>query len=403
MKQRHKEVRLLFRFLLFLLLLTLTGCWSSREIEDLGLVVGTALDLEKDKSREEALERNEKSYPDKAIMTITNQLVTSQTTGAGKKEGGSQQKAFKNVSESGDAIISILRDMILRIDKRAFAQHSKVIVIGEDLARTLNLQQILDFFLREQEIRPSSIILIAKNRASKTLESKEPTVIPALHLIQISKGQERTTKILPPMPLAKLNGKLHSESSFLLQNVSMKNGEVKFAGASLIDGKAKKLRGFLNEKDLEGITWVTGKGKGGLVKSSDEKTGQPIIYEIESMKSKIRPHVDGNNISFEINISSEGRIAENWVVSGKLSENEFLKRAEKVSKKEVGRLVKNVLDKTQQEYKADVLGFGDQLRIEYPKVWEKVKEDWDHTFSKIPIKYTIKLTIKDYGTSVSNK
>jgi len=336
-------------------------------------------------------------------MTITNQLVTSQTTGAGKKEGGSQQKAFKNVSESGDAIIPILRDMILRIDKRAFAQHSKVIVIGEDLARTLNLQQILDFFLREQEIRPSSIILIAKNRASKTLESKEPTVIPALHLIQISKGQERTTKILPPMPLAKLNGKLHSESSFLLQNVSTKNGEVKFAGASLIDGKAKKLRGFLNEKDLEGITWVTGKGKGGLVKSSDEKTGQPIIYEIESMKSKIRPHVDGNNISFEINISSEGRIAENWVVSGKLSENEFLKRAEKVSKKEVGRLVKNVLDKTQQEYKADVLGFGDQLRIEYPKVWEKVKEDWDHTFSKIPIKYTIKLTIKDYGTSVSNK
>jgi spore germination protein len=403
MKQRHKNVRILFRFLSFLLLLTLTGCWSSREIEDLGLVVGIALDLEKDKSLEEALERNENRYPDKALMTITNQLVTSQTTGAGKKEGKPQQKAYNNVSESGDAILPILRDMILRSDKRAFAQHSKVIVIGEDLARTVNLQQILDFFLREQEIRPSSILLIAKNRASKTLESKEPSVIPALHLIQISKGQERTTKILPPLSLAKLIGKLHSDSSFLLQNVSMKNGEVKFAGASLIDGKAKKLRGFLNEKDLEGITWVTGKGKGGLVKSRDEKTGQPIIYEIESMKSKIRPHVDGNNISFEVNISSEGSIAENWVVSGNLSDNDFLRRAERVSKKEVGRLVKNVLDKTQKEYQADVLGFGDRLRIEYPKVWENVKKDWDQTFSKIPIKYNVKLTIKDYGTSISNK
>jgi len=121
------------------------------------------------------------------------------------------------------------------------------------------------------------------------------------------------------------------------------------------------------------------------------------------MKSKIRPHVDGNNISFEVNISSEGRIAENWVVSGKVSENEFLKRAEKVSKKEVERLVKNVLDKTQKEYQADVLGFGDRLRIEYPKVWENVKKDWDQTFSKIPIKYNVKLTIIDYGTSVLNK
>ncbi|MEH7355213.1 Ger(x)C family spore germination protein [Neobacillus drentensis] len=403
MKQRHKNVRLLFRFLSFLLLLTLTGCWSQREIEELGLVVGIALDLEKDKSLEEALERNENRYPDKALMTITNQLITSETTGAGKKEGKSQQKAYNNVSESGDAILPVLRNMVLRSDKHLFAQHLKVIVIGEDLARTVNLNQILDFFLRGQEVRPSSIILIAKNRASKTLESKEPAVIPALHLIQISKGQERTTKILPPISLGKLSGKLHSESSFLLQNVSTKNGEVKFEGASLIDGRAKKLRGFLNEKDLEGITWVTGKGKGGLVKSLDEKTGQLIIYEIESMKSKIRPHVVGNNISFEVNISSEGRIAENWVVSRKVSENEFLKRAEKVSKKEVERLVKNVLDKTQKEYQADVLGFGDRLRIEYPKVWENVKKDWDQTFSKIPIKYNVKLTITDYGTSVLNK
>lgn len=131
------------------------------------------------------------------------------------------------------------------------------------------------------------------------------------------------------MTFAKLDGKLHSGSSFLLQNVVSEKGEVKFAGAAVIEGKTKKLIGVLNNKELEGITWITGKGKGGLVKSLDEETDQPIIYEVLSMKSKIIPHVDGDNISFDVNIESEGRIAEHWVLSEKPFNNEFLKRAEK--------------------------------------------------------------------------
>ena len=84
---------------------------------------------------------------------------------------------------------------------------------------------------------------------------------------------------------------------------------------------------------MEGVTWITGKGKGGVVKSFDKKTGQLIMYEVESMKSNIYPHVKGDNISFDVNIESVGRLSENWVVSGDTFKNEFLKRAEKSSKK----------------------------------------------------------------------
>ncbi|MET4560367.1 spore germination protein [Lysinibacillus parviboronicapiens] len=396
MKLNYYNIRLLLGLLLFLMILPLTGCWSSKEIEDLGLIVGTALDIENDG---DSWEEQDGEYSNRDLITITNQFVTSETIGTGAKEGSTQQKAYKNVSETGDAILPTLRNMILKIDKRAFAEHSKVLVIGEDLASTVNMQQLLDFFLRELEIRPSSTILIAKNRASDTLESKETVEIPAIQLVEIIKGYERTTKILPPMTFAKLDGKLHSGSSFLLQNVVSEKGEVKFAGAAVIEGKTKKLIGVLNNKELEGITWITGKGKGGLVKSLDEETDQPIIYEVLSMKSKIIPHVDGNNISFDVNIESEGRIAEHWVLSEKPFNNEFLKRAEKVSEKEVEHLVKNTLDKIQKEYQVDVSGFGNRLRIEYPKVWKRVKKDWDQIFSEVPIKCKVKLTIKDYGTS----
>jgi spore germination protein len=175
------------------------------------------------------------------------------------------------------------------------------------------------------------------------------------------------------------------------------NEEGKFAGAAVIEGKTKKLRGFLNEMELEGLTWLTGTGKGGVVKSFDNKTGQPIVYEIKSMKSKITPHVAKNNISFDVKIEAEGRLSESWATSGTSSENKSLKMKEPIFEKEVSRLVKQALKKIQVEYRTDVAGFGNQLRIEHPRVWEKVKKDWDKRFSKVPIKYSVKLTITDYG------
>lgn len=57
----------------------------------------------------------------------------------------------------------------------------------------------------------------------------------------------------------------------------------------------------------------------------------------------------------------------------------------------------------QKEYKVDVAGFGNQLRIKRPRVWMRVKDNWDQTFSEVPINYDVKLMIKDYGTSGSRK
>ncbi|WP_181469729.1 Ger(x)C family spore germination protein [Paenibacillus sp. MDMC362] len=396
---KHITIRILLSALLVIMFLPLTGCWSKKEIEDLGLIVGTSMDLEKQGESPEESAGEAGEPPRRDRITITNQFVTAETTGKETKTGSSQQKAYNNVSETGEAILPTLRNMVLRIEKRAFAEHSKVIIIGEDLARTLDLQKILDFFIREQEMRPSGLLLIAQNRASKTLESKKPMDIPAFQLVEMTHGHGRTTMILPPTTLTKIEGKLHSGASFLLQNVVSTNGEIKFAGAAVIGGNTKKLRGFLNEKEIEGITWISGKGKGGLVKSVDKKTGQPIIYEVLSMKSKIKPHVNGDNISFVIKIESEGRIAEHWVDSEKSIETEFLKRVEKAVEAEVERLIENVLNKLQHEYKTDVAGFGNQLRIKYPRIWETAKKDWDQTFSEVPIKSEIKITIKDYGTS----
>ncbi|WP_020061811.1 Ger(x)C family spore germination protein [Bacillus sp. 123MFChir2] len=401
MKQNHKNIRFLLILSSVLLLFSLTGCWSSHEIEELGFEVGLAFDKGKESAAEKGLEEEGGGYAKKNLITSTYQFVKPQASGGGGKGGASQGKAYTNVSETGDSLHQMIREVSLRRDRPVIFHHTKVIVISANLARTYSLKKILDIYLRDNEIRPSCLMLISKGRASKALEMKETGEIPALRLYGIADNQYRTSRILPPVPLAKLPGKMQSESSFLLQNVISSKGEVKFSGAAIIKGKTKKLHGFLSEKELEGLTWITGKGKGGLVKGIDKETGQPIMYEVASMKSTITPHVKGNKISFDVKIESEGRISENWATSGNLFNNKFLKRAEKAAIQEVNQLVEHTLKKIQKEYEVDVAGFGNRLRIKNPKVWEKVKKDWDKTFSKVPIKYSVKINIKDYGAKGS--
>ncbi|MBT2668089.1 Ger(x)C family spore germination protein [Bacillus sp. ISL-4] len=399
MKQTHKNIRPLFVSLSVLLLLFLTGCWSSHEIEEQSLGVGLAFDTGKKTFVEKELNEQGERYLRKDLITSTYQIITPQVASSTTKQAGPQKKAYVNVSQTGDSVLQMTRELSLRSEQPLTAHHMKVIVISESLAKSYGLEQLLDLNLRDNDFRPSCLVLISKGRASNTLETKTAGEIPAFRLVGIVKNAYRTARILPPMSLIKIESKVKSESSFLLQNVLSVNGEVKFAGAAVVDGKTHKMTGFLNEEELEGVTWITGKGKGGVVKSFDEETGQLIVYEIESMKSSIIPRVNGNNISFDVNIESEGRLSETWVDRGNTFKNEFLKKAEKSSEKEVERLVRNVVEKMQKEYRVDVAGFGNRLRIENPKVWKKVKKDWDQTFSETLINYNIKLTIKDYGTS----
>ncbi|WP_176586379.1 Ger(x)C family spore germination protein [Priestia megaterium] len=403
MKQTFNHVQFLLVFLSVFLLVSLTGCWSSHEIEERSLGVGVALDKGKESMIEKEFDEQGGGYARKNLITSTYQLITPQVASSTTKQGGPQQKSYVNVSETGDSAFQMLRELSLRSDTPLTSPHMKVMVIGEALARSYSLEQLVDQSLRDNDFRPSCLMFISKGRASDTLESKTAGEIPAFRLSAMVENSYRTTRILPPMPLIKLESKIQSRSSFLLQNVVSANGEIKFAGAAIIKGKTNKMIGFLNEEELDGLTWITGKGKGGLVKSFDEKTGQLIVYEIESMKSHIEPHVKGNSISFNVHIESEGRLSENWVVSGNPLKNQFLQKVQKNSEKKVKRLVRNTVEKMQKEYKVDVAGFGNQLRIKRPIVWMRVKANWDQTFSEVPINYDVKLMIKDYGASGSTK
>ncbi|MEG7354135.1 Ger(x)C family spore germination protein [Bacillus inaquosorum] len=382
-----------------LFMICVTGCWSSREIEELGLTFAVAIDKGKETNTEKELKEEGGSYPKQDNLTLTYQFVNEKVVGAGQNGGGGQgtQKAYQNISETGDSLQQIGSEVALRRDREVFSPHLKVVVMSEDVLRTYPIDKMLDQFFRDNEIRLSCLVLSAKGKARDALKLKESDEIPAFRLTGLVENEHKVSRILRPVTLAKLIGKLHSGSSFLLQNAVSANGAVKYSGSAVINGKSKKMIGFLDEYETEGIAWIAGGGKGGVVKCYDKKSQQIIAYDINYIKSKIKPIIKGTDISFHVDIESEGDLVENWNTNETL-DTQFIERLEKNIENEVKKIVGHVLKKIQQDYKADVAGFDESLRLEHPDLWKKVKKNWDDTFSKADITYSVNTTITHYGT-----
>lgn len=382
---------------IFCSLLLLSGCWSRREIEDLNFTVAAAIDLGHTVKQEQEFEKKDANYPRERKIVLTYQMAKPEQS-SGQEASGNKKK-FRNVSLSGDSIYQMSREISLKESKPIFGQHYKALVIGSELAKQMNFREVLDFFMREQEFRPSCLVYVSKGTGQEILDTNTPGEIPALRLLGISDNRYRTNRLLKPMSLTNLQEKLNSMTSFLLQNVVTANEELKLSGASVISGKTGKQLGYLDEEDMEAVSWVLGGAQGGIVKSKDNATGQIFAYEITNVKSHITPHVSNGRISYDVRVESDGRLGEQMISEGDDFDNKFLRSLEANTEKRIKELVTKLLNKLQKEYHADVLRFGDKLRIAYPRLWEQEKEKWDETFSTAAIRYDVKVTIREYGTS----
>ncbi|WP_178023712.1 Ger(x)C family spore germination protein [uncultured Paenibacillus sp.] len=391
--------RILSLFLIAGLLTVQTGCWSSKEIEDLSMYIGLAMDTGEPTAVERELEKQGGDYPKRNLITATIQIVPTRKAGNNNQQSDKGNTSeYLNTSETGDSLLEIMRQYSLRRERAVIGHHLKVIVVSTDLARKQSIDKLMDFVLRDNDIRPSCIVLLSKGLARKTLEMGHPGEIPTFNLRDMLRERFRTSKIMKEVNLTELDERLGSKQSFLLQEVSAFGEETKFTGAGIIKGETGKWIGTLGQTDVESVAWIHGDVEGGAIKSYDWRN-EPITYEIEDAKSQITPRIEEGQLSFHVKIESEGRLIENWDLEEDPSKTEFLEKATKIFEKRLNQMLETAMHKMQSEYKTDVAGFGNRLRITHPKYWKEVEDHWDDVFSLTPVTFDIKLSITDYGSS----
>jgi spore germination protein KC len=369
-------------------LLLLTGCWDRTELKQLGLVLGVAVDKD----------------PDSGDFIVSTQMLRP---GAISAQMPSSEKPVEKVVTSGKTIFEAIRKSNLEFDRRGFYAHTKVILVGENLAKE-GLLPVLDFFQRGKEIRGYVFVCIAKNAPASEILGIETGGIESIPAIRIRDMIEDTRFQLKGAKINLLNFYKESIGSGIepvvgvlkIEKDKFSKKHVKMSGGAVFN--KDKLVGYLNDHQTVGYRWCKSEVESGAVSiPSPVNENRYESVEVKKANTTIKPTVKGNVISFTINVEGEGIITEQEVMTSledHTKKLEHMKKTEEKMNKQIEKDIKLAIEKSQKEFHSDIFGFGRALNKEEPKVWNQVKNNWNERFAEVP--YTVNVHFKINSTGL---
>ncbi|MFY9177992.1 MAG: Ger(x)C family spore germination protein [Caldicoprobacterales bacterium] len=390
-------------------LLTLTGCWDRKDIENRGYVLGIAVDSYSPKdtkakgheAKKEEFEETETAigqpiYEMTVQIPIIKRSPSLAALGAGGSSGGNEPKTWQ-ISQVGNAFISMEREMESRTSLTLYYEHLQVLVLSDKVLKD-GLHNMVDFFLRHREMRTSVSLFVAEGSAKKILE-----VVPqeedhaATYLFELPINADKNSRIAYKHNLGEAMNCLRSGDAFILPRVEASKDEIKITGGALI--KDGKMAGWADELDIEVINVMADKYQGGTVigrlPGSDEGI---IIMEVTSSKTKVTPVIKDGELSFDVHVKMKGKYAEQvGVTSGGLVDIEYIKECEKEFAKTIETRCKKTIEKMQKECNVDVFQLNRKVRTQKPAYWEEVKDEWDEIFPNLDINVKADVTIQMIG------
>lgn len=389
------KVSLSLLSLLFTLLAA--GCWDSVEIEDRGFVVGVAIDKAKNKD----IKNKSKGRPKgKERYLVTYQFAIPAGLGGGKAEGGSGTKAYFNLTSEGYAMMEVNKILASRSSRSPFMEHLQLIVISDEIVKeSRRFQDILDFYIRHPEMRRGTYLAITKGSAKDVLVVENPSEkLPVMYLISLMNNYRETGTMHEPVIIGDIHAHLLSGSGYVIPRLMVQPTEVKSAGAAAFRGFDNRLAGWLDEEETEGLNFLTGQMKGGITIA---RFGDNLVlYEITRAKREIKVDTsDQHRLKVTFEVKTEGMIHETLEMED-LLKLATIEHIQKQVDKEIVRICTDTIEKLQKDFKVDVLGLGKHLSGDHPRLWEKIKNDWDrgnHLFSDVKIEVKSNAIIRNAG------
>ncbi|WP_025722093.1 Ger(x)C family spore germination protein [Paenibacillus polymyxa] len=350
----------------------LAGCWDSKEIDTLSIIQGVAIDTDQ-----------------QDMLELTYQHLIAQK---------SRKNMYSNVTTSNkDSIQSASREQAKQVSRAPLYSFIRLILISDQAIQKRRINQLLDTFTRSYKPSRKSLVMIIKGNAKEALNKiGKHKEIPSIDLEALAKNSNLNSKIPYRITLGEISTHISQGADFLIQGIETDGGN-HFSGAALVSGKTKKFAYWLDEEDVIGINWMLEKTKGSIIKVEDPKTKQHMVFEVEDVHSKLIPHLNGQDLSFTVRIKTDIKLNESTVNSVDFLKESFIQTAKEAAQDEIKQTVSQSLKTLQKEMRSDVVGFGTKVKVNYPAYWDRVKENWQDTFSQIPIDVKAKVQIERTG------
>ncbi len=367
----------------------LSGCFDRRELDTMGIVMGVAIDKAESEGETEL------------TIQMANPKGKSTSSSKGKesmeKGGGSASSAFINVSNTGQNINYIIREMQHIMSRMIYMAHNQAIIFGEELAER-GVRDVLDFFARAPEARMTLNVFVAKGKAKDVLAiNPELEKVTSTELQKILKDQEITSHAPIVTEFEFVSTMVSKTTAAVAPIVRIVNEDktdrLSVSGCAVF--KDSIMVGELGEVETRGLLFVKNKVKTGVLKLEIQNT--PATIEIRKSRTKVEPvlYTDGRVVfNVDVNLTAGlGDQSGNLNLAAPENTPAMLSAVESAVKDEI----RSAVEKS-KELSADVFGLGEHLNRKYPDQWSDMKDRWDEIYKDITVNATVKVKADGIGS-----
>jgi spore germination protein KC len=288
--------------------------------------------------------------------------------------------------------------MLGQSSKVIYFEHISVIIISEDVLKTTDLTSLLDFWLRDAEMRWRVKVYVTPGEARQFLQFNPPSGEPGgRYLAGISESHKKDTHIAGiETDLGSIAQAIDNQFDVFIPRIEMVEQTVKVGGVALC--RKDRFVGYADEYTTRGGKFIAGTNKNALIPVDCPLHPEgTIAFEMFHQNTRLKPHFEDGNLYFTLAISMEGNLSE--VSCRKYHDTaggEFIKFVEQLIAEEVKR---NTLHSYSyfQAMRVDPLGFSAHVKGRYPRQWKNIKDHWEEIFPTVPLYVTAEVTIRGLG------
>lgn len=369
-----------------------TGCWDRKELNEISLISGIAID-----------KGENKKYKLSAETVNITELSP-------KTKGGETPSVV--YTQEGETISELVHKMNTGLSRKLILSHMSVVVISEEVAKS-SLMEFLDFMDRYREVRNDFNLVVAKGvRAEEILTVLYPfQKISTLKLkVQLNTLQDEwggdpdvrlkdfiqalVSKGRSPVAVAlTVSGTKHIRNSTDMMKHPIPPSLVTVPGMAVFD--KEKLVGYLPPEGVRVYLWTQNKLQHTSlsIPCSRDKYINVLVYN-SATNVKARGKNDVPHIQLNIKVET---ILDGTQCGADLSKHSSYQDYEKKAADFIRAEVLGTIKKVQKDFGTDIFGFGDRMHLQDPAYFHKVSDRWQEAFQKASIEVNVDARIRRSG------
>ncbi|HEY3424772.1 MAG TPA: Ger(x)C family spore germination protein [Negativicutes bacterium] len=380
------------------LTLFIAGCWDGKELQDRHLVIAAAIDaVEEDSNAGEQVKTLEQFAQPHGNKRYRLSLQILDLSGSARQTETQSSKSPQTyvVSNTGESLLEMARDLQGQLGKTLYFEHIQSIILSEKVVKEAGLEPLTDWFRRESEFRSRTKVLITSGEARLLLEYKPPNgEVGGMFFANSARLFARNIHLPGQTDMGFMSQMLDNNARVIIPRIELADDVVKLGGLAVF--KHGQLAGYLDEYATQGSELAAGLEKSAVITIvCPEDPNKIISYELFRHDTKMMPQVEGDQIFFTVDIRMEGNISENQCNrQADIHNPETIHNLERLFAEEV----KNNIVYAYRSYQTlgvDGFDFAAKLKAHKPKVWSKVKGNWEEVLPTIPLVISVNVMLHE--------